>query len=412
LFNDGFFVAIFGLIAFIRSKIDKALSISKMSLCFLFCNKNGNSNINLSEKNSSVFTEEFSLLNLYLEYSEGLRCCMVIIFISYIYYKYLKAGWFSIKTRSIFIKYKQIMITLFIILFNLCIFGLLYEIIVNVDQLSINAIINWCVASIISIIDVISSIHNSQFTLTMDILVDSNINEYILDKDNNNIDEKLRNGLYKNLNDNNSSEEGKLNSDNSELREVQSSSSQENINEHNEDQSEIFQASTDQSNRTESDQSNQMQDNQIQEDEIRPENNEYNEEISEEYRPDTPDSGYQSARRSYSAEDWARDYRRLDEIRQTKADKYCELERIQDNLTKDMKRFGRDEDTEDYIKDLETEKHNIVSEVQDLEKEMEDARQVYWQLKKAEERAVEEARARAAAFERWGILNPDDDDED
>jgi hypothetical protein len=92
LFNDGFFVAIFGLIAFIRSKIDKALSISKMSLCFLFCNKNGNSNINLSEKNSSVFTEEFSLLNLYLEYSEGLRCCLIIIFISYIYYKYLKAG--------------------------------------------------------------------------------------------------------------------------------------------------------------------------------------------------------------------------------------------------------------------------------------------------------------------------------
>jgi hypothetical protein len=42
-----------------------------------------------------------------------------------------------------------------------------------------------------------------------------------------------------------------------------------------------------------------------------------------------------------------------------------------------MKRHGRDEATEDYIKDLETEKHNIVNEVQGLEREMEDSRQVY-----------------------------------
>jgi len=390
----------------------KVLSMSKISLSFIFCKKDRDINIDLFQKikeNSSVSTEEFSWLNLYSEYSEGLRCCFIILLISYIYYKYLRAGWFRKISINILIKNKQVLITLLIIFLNLCSFGILYEIIINLHQLSLDAIINWCIVSIISIIDAMLSIYNNQFTLTMDILIDSNINEYILSKDNKYIDEKLRNSFYNNLNDSDALEERKLNNNNIESTEVQSSSSQDNISQDNENSSEVIQSDINDSNNNKSDQSNQMQNNQVQADEIRSENDNYNEDSLEENRSETPDSGYHSARRSYSAEDWARDYRRLDDLRRTKADKYSELERIQNNLTDDMKRFGRDEDTEDFIKDLETEKHNIVSEVQGLEREMEDARQVYWQLKKAEDRAAEEARAAANALEEYEINNDEED---
>ena len=390
----------------------KVLSMSKISLSFIFCKKDRDINIDLSQKikeNSSVSTEEFSWLNLYSEYSEGLRCCFIILLISYIYYKYMRAGWFRKISINMLIKNKQVSITLLIIFLNLCSFGILYEIIINLHQLSLDAIINWFIASIISIIDAMLGIYNNQFTLTMDILIDSNINEYILSKDNKYIDEKLRNSFYNNLNDNDALGEGKLNNDNTESTEVQSSSSQENISQDNENQSEVVQSDINDSNNNKSDQSNQIQNDQVQADEIRSENDNYSEDSSEEDRSETPDSGYHSARRSYSAEDWARDYRRLDDLRRTKADKYSELERIQGNLTEDMKRFGRDEDTEDYIKDLETEKHNIISEVQGLEREMEDARQVYWQLKKAEDRAAEEALAAANALEQYEINNDEED---
>jgi hypothetical protein len=396
----------------IKVKSKNIMSVSKVSLCLFFCKKDGFTDLNISELNDNNSTSiKFSWLDLYLENSEGLRCCLIIFFMSYIYYKFIRAGWYNKWITDKLIKKNQVLIVLSVILFSLCGFGLLYEMIVNINQLYIDVIINWCVAYVLSIIDAISGLFNSQFTLTMDIIIDSNINQHIIEKNNEYLDEKLQNSssFCNNLNDNNSLEEGKLNEGNSESKEVQSNGSQENVSQDNENEAEEeTQSKTDESNQAKSDEINQIDDNQVQIGEIESENNEYNEEISEEDRAETPDSGYQSARRSYSAEDWARDYRRLDEIRKTKAEKYYDLEKIQNNLTEDMKRHGQDEATEDYIKDLETEKHNIVNEVQGIEREMEDSRQVYWLLKKAENRAADEARAAAAALEEYEVNDEED----